>query len=168
MKLFDWRKGLFAVLISVTLMVTGCQPKPPSQFATAQESSSKPGAVAVAKTATQGGEFNKFFPAPQAGYERVYTQEKKGFAEAKLKKDGKEIAMLAISDTRSNPAAAAAFADSKLTIAGYPSRNLGTTQTSVLVGNYQVKVISRDTLFTQDDRQAWLKKFNLKGLEGLK
>jgi hypothetical protein len=168
MKLFDWRKGLFAVLISVTLMVTGCQPKPPSQFADAQAASSKSGAVAVVKVATQGGEFNKFFPAPDAGYERVYTQEKKGFAEAKLKKDGKEIAMLAISDTRSNPTAAAAFNDSKLTIDGYPSRNLGTTQTSVLVGNYQVKVISRDVLFTQDDRQVWLKKFNLKGLEGLK
>jgi hypothetical protein len=168
MKLFDWRKGLFAVLISVALMVTGCQPKPPSQFAATQESSSKSGAVAVAKVATQGGEFNKFFPTPGAGYERVYTQEKKGFAEAKLKKDGKELAMLAISDTRSNPTAAAAFKDSQLTIDGYPSRNLGTTQTSVLVGNYQVKVISRDALFTQDDRQIWLKKFNLKGLEGLK
>jgi hypothetical protein len=77
MKLFDWRKGLFAVLISVALMVTGCQPKPPSQFAATQESSSKSGAVAVAKVATQGGEFNKFFPTPGAGYERVYTQEKK-------------------------------------------------------------------------------------------
>jgi len=40
---------------------------------------------AVAKEATQGSNFNRFFPAASDGFERVYTQEKKGFAEAKEK-----------------------------------------------------------------------------------
>jgi hypothetical protein len=169
MKLANWRKGLIACVMVVMLLITGCQTQPPSQFSQAQQESSKPGTVAVAKDATQGAEFNKFFPKPGDGYERVYTQEKKGFAEAKLKKDGKEVAMLAIFDTSSTPAAAMKYTNSTLTIAGYPAVTLGNTQTSVLVNKrYQVKVLSRDPSFTQADRAAWLEKFDLKGLAQLK
>lgn len=165
----NWRRGLVALVMSLVLLVSGCQPKTPSQFAQAQKDSSKPGVVAVAKDATQGAEFNKFFPGDTGGYDRVYTQEKKGFVEAKLKKGGKEVAMLAISDTKSLPTAAAKFANSTTQIAGYPSVELGTTQTSVLVADrYQVKVISRDVGFTQKDRSLWIERFDLKGLEKLK
>jgi hypothetical protein len=162
-----WRRSLIAIVLCFSLLITGCQPKAPSRFDQVQQDSSKRGAVAVAKDATQGSEFNKFFPKPEAGYERVYTQEKKGFAEAKLKKDGKEIAMLAISDTTSLPAAAQKYATATNKIAGYPAVSIG-TQTGVLVGKYQVKVISRDPSFGKDEQAAWLQKFNLKGLEGLK
>ncbi|PLZ86687.1 hypothetical protein CI593_18180, partial [Fischerella thermalis CCMEE 5194] len=103
------------------------------------------------------------------GYERVYTQEKKGFAEAKLKKDGQELAMLAISDTKSIPTAAAKFANSSKQIAGYPAVEIGNTQTAILVNNrYQVKVLSRSPSFTASDRETWLKKFDLNGLAQLK
>lgn len=165
-----WQRGLVAVALCFMLAIAGCQDKAPSQFAQAQKESTARGAApAVAKDATKGGEFNKFFPKPQEGYERVYTQEKKGFAEAKLKKDGQDQAMLAVSDTKSLPAAAAKFQDAKSSVSGYPSVDLGTTQTSVLVADrYQVKVISKAPDFDKDDRIEWIKKFDLAGLARLK
>ncbi len=160
------RRILAPLLLSLLLLVTACAKEPPSRFSQAQqESSQQKSGQAVVKDATQGSEFNKFFPKASNGYSSVYTQEKKGFAEAKLKKDGKDVAMLSISDTKSLPSAAAKFQQSTQTISGYPAINIGTTQTAVLVNNrYQVKVLSRDPSFTQSDRQAWLQKFNLNGL----
>lgn len=169
MKGFDWRKGILTILLCFTLVISGCQPKTPSQFAQAQqESTQRKAPPAVAKAATQGSEFNKFFPKAQAGYDRVYTQEKKGFAEAKLNKDGKNVAMLAVSDTKSLPSAAAKFQSATTKIAGFPSVDLGTTQTSVLVADrYQVKVISKTPDFAKADRVSWIEKFDLKGLAKL-
>ena len=163
------RKVLAAVLLSVLLLVSACQSQPPSRFDQAQqESSQQKSGQAVAKEATQGSKFNKFFPGTQAGYERVYTQEKKGFAEAKLKKDGKDVALLSVSDTTSLPTAASKFQNSTKKIAGYPALEVGSTQTAVLVGDrYQVKVLSRDPSFTPSDREAWLEKFKLDGLAKL-
>ncbi|MDF5710392.1 MAG: hypothetical protein PUP90_22655 [Nostoc sp. S4] len=163
------RKVLAALFLSVLLLVTSCSAKNPGRFDQVQQDSSRQkSGQAVVKTATQGSEFNKFFPASSDGYQRVYTQEKKGFAEAKLKKGGKDIAMLSISDTSSTPAAAAKFSSSTKKIAGYPAVQQGNTQTSILIGKYQVKVISRDPSFTASDRAAWLQKFNLNGLAKLK
>ncbi|MFM7560359.1 MAG: hypothetical protein ACKO5O_09945, partial [Cylindrospermopsis raciborskii] len=102
------------------------------------------------------------------GYNRVYTQEKKGFSEANLKKDGKVVAQLAISDTTSTPGTASKYANSTKTIDGYPAVELGKTQTSVLVGKYQVKVISKDPLFKASEREDWIEKFDLDGLSKLK
>jgi len=169
MKGFHWRKGLFGILLCFTLIISGCQPKTPSQFSQAQQDSTQRNAPpAIAKDATQGSEFNKFFPKAQSGYDRVYTQEKKGFAEAKLNKDGKNVAMLAVSDTKSLPSAAAKFQNATAKIAGYPSVDLGTTQTSVLVNDrYQVKVISKAPDFNKTDRVSWIEKFDLKGLAKL-
>jgi hypothetical protein len=167
MKLANWRTSLVAVLLVCTLWISGCQPKTPSQFSQVQQETSKSGAVAVAKVATQGSEFNKFFPKPAAGFERVYTQEKKGFAEAKLKKDGKELAMLSVSDTRSIPGSAAKYANATEKIATFPAVSVGSTMTSVLVGNYQVKVQSKDPLFSKDDRSSWIAKFDLNGIAKL-
>lgn len=166
----NWRRSLVAVVLCFTLAIAGCQAKMPSQFEQAQKESTARGAApAVAKDATKGGEFNKFFPKPQAGYERVYTQEKKGFAEAKLKKDGKDLAMLAVSDTKSLPSAAAKFESAKSSVSGYPSIDLGTTQTSILVADrYQVKVISKAPDFSKEDRVEWIQKFDLTGLAKLK
>jgi hypothetical protein len=163
------RQFLISIFLVLLLVVSGCATKPVSQFQAAQDQSTKYGASpAVAKTATQGSEFNQFFPKPQQGFERVYTQEKKGFSEAKLKKDGKDVAMLAISDTSSLPTAAVKFKQSTSKIGGYPAIEVGTTQTAVLVGDrYQVKVLSRDPAFTSADRAAWLAKFDLNGLSRL-
>ncbi|AKE63816.1 hypothetical protein MYAER_1460 [Microcystis aeruginosa NIES-2549] len=155
-------------VLAALLLVTSCA-KAPSQFDQAQQESTARGAAAVVKESTSGGSFNQFFPPSGGGYERVYTQEKKGFAEAKLKQDGKVVAMLAISDISNNPAAANKFQDSQTTIKGFPSVKQGTTATAVLVNNrYQVKVLSREPDFTASDRQAWLAKFDLDGLAKLK
>jgi hypothetical protein len=165
---FRFRKILIAGVLAVLLLVTSCA-KAPSQFDQAQKESTARGAAAVVKESTSGGSFNKFFPPSGGGYERVYTQEKKGFAEAKLKQDDKVLAMLAISDISNNPAAANKFQDSKTTIKGFPAVEQGSTATAVLVNNrYQVKVLSRDPAFSASDRQAWLAKFDLDGLAKLK
>ena len=163
------RRVLAALLLSMLLLVTACQTQAPSRFDQAQkESSQQRSGQAVAKDATQGGSFNKFFPAADKGYDRVYTQEKKGFAEAKLKKDGQDVAMLSIADTRNLPSAAAKYQNSTKKIAGYPAIEIGNTQTGILVGDrYQVKVLSRDPSFSSSDREAWLEKFNLQGLARL-
>jgi hypothetical protein len=76
--------------------------------------------------------------------------------------------MLAISDTSSNPAAAAKFKSSTTKVAGYPSVEQGSNGTAILVSDrYQVKVLSRDPSFTKEDRVKWLEKFNLRGLAQL-
>lgn len=163
------RKILAPLLLSLLLLVTSCATQPTSRFDQAQQASSKlKSGQAVVKDATQGSSFNKFFPKAGNGYDRVYTQEKKGFAEAKLKKGGKDVAMLSISDTKNNPTATTKFQQSTQKIAGYPAATLGSTQTSVLVNNrYQVKVLSRDPSFKPSDREAWLQKFDLNGLARL-
>ncbi len=85
-----------------------------------------------------------------------------------MKKDGKDLAMLSISDTTSTPDAAAKFSKSTKKIGGYPAVEVGKTQTAVLVGKYQVKVLSRSPSFTASDRANWIEKFNLNGLAKLK
>lgn len=167
------RRILTGLLLCVLLFTTACTPKAPGRFDQAQQQSSQQrSGQAIAKEATQGAELNKFFPKPQEGYERVYTQEKKSFSEAKLKKAGKEVAVISISDTQgvigtANPAGK--FKNSTKTVAGYPSVSQGSTGTAVLVGNrYQVKVQSRNPSFTESDREAWIQKFNLDGLSRLK
>ncbi|MBO3464003.1 hypothetical protein G7B40_014370 [Aetokthonos hydrillicola Thurmond2011] len=167
------RRILTVLLLCGLLFTTACTPKTPGRFDQAQQQSSQQkSGQAIAKDSTQGAEFNKFFPKPQDGYERVYTQEKKGFSEAKLKKAGKEVAVISISDTQgvkgtANPAGK--FKTSTKTIGGFPSVSQGSNGTAILVGSrYQVKVQSRDPSFTESDREAWLEKFNLDGLSRLK
>ena len=164
------RSILAALLLSILLMTTACAQKEAGRFDQVQkESTQQKKGQSVAKDATQGSKFNKFFPAASDGYQRVFTQEKKGFAQAKLKKDGKEVAKISVNDTTSNPSAAAKFADSPKKISGYPAVERG-KQTAVLVDNrYQVKIISSDpNEFTASDREAWLKKFDLNGLAKVK
>lgn len=169
MVLRNARRVLAALLVSMLLLVTACATQAPSRFDQAQqESSQQRSGQAVAKDATQGSQFNRYFPQASSGFDRVYTQEKKGFAEAKLKKDGQDVAMLSISDTINLPSAAAKYQNSTKKIAGYPAVEIGNTQTAVLVGDrYQVKVLSRDPSFTASDREAWLQRFNLDSLAKL-
>lgn len=159
--------GLIPVLL--ILAIAACSPQPPSRFDQAQQTSTQRGATAVVKESAKGSDFNQFFPKSGDGYERVYTQEKKGFAEAKLKKDGLDLAVMAISDIRNTPTAANKFQNSTTQIGGFPAVKQGSTGTAVLVADrYQVKVLSRNPSFTASDRQVWLEKFDLQGLAKLK
>ncbi|ACK67356.1 conserved hypothetical protein [Rippkaea orientalis PCC 8801] len=163
------RKILVIFLISSLVLLTACAKQPPSRFEQAQQESTQRGVSAVVRESVTGGSLNRFFPPAGDGYERVYTQEKKGFAEAKLKKDGQEVAVMAIADILNTPNAAAKFEQSSQKIGGYPAVQQGKTGTAVLVANrFQVKVLSRDASFTESDRQTWLEKFDLNGLANLK
>ena len=167
----NWRKALMPIVLSVVLLVSACSSKEPSKYAATQKDTTGRNAPsAIAKNAEAGGDFNKFFPQGDAGFARVFSQEKKGFAEAKLNKGGKNVAVISISDTSSLPAAAKKYEKSTSKIGSYPLLNEPMLKsTGVLVNNrYQVKVASRDPSFTETDRAAWLKKFNLDGLSKLK
>lgn len=172
------RSVIFALLLSLTLIVTGCAQTPttpdinrdpnPDTTSTISIPSEIQPTHAISDTTLPGSAFNDFFPQVEEGFERVYTQEKAGFAEAKLKQEGQEIAKLAISDTIGTPAALQKFADVNEMIAGYPAVTIGSKQTAILVGErFQVKVISVVDQFTADDRQDWLQKFDLQGLATL-
>lgn len=178
------RRILAPFLISVLLLVTACgQTQTESRWDKAQqESTQKPGKAQqttadkssasnqnLPKKAVAGGQLNKYFPSSSGGFDRVFAQEKSGFAEAKLNKDGKNVAVLSINDIAGNPSAGAKFQQSTKQISGYPAVNQGANITAVLVANrYQVKVQSRNPSFTASDREAWLSKFNLGGLARVK
>jgi hypothetical protein len=163
------RKFLVALFLTSCLLLTSCAQQTTSRFDAAQQESSSKGATAVVDKSQSGGSFNRYFPSSSDGYERVYSQEKQGFAQAKLKKDGKEVAVLAISDVLNNPSTVDKFKSSSSQIQGYPAVAQGSTSTAILVGDrYQVKISSRDTTFTQSDREKWLSKFDLSGLSRLK
>lgn len=184
MKLPPARRILAPFLISILLLVSACgQTKEPSRWDKAQqESTQKPGKARqttadkssaqnqnLPKKAVAGSKLNKYFPAGGGGFNRVFAQEKSGFAEAKLNKDGKNVAMLSINDIAGNPSAGSKFQNSTKKIGGYPAVTQGSNITAVLVANrYQVKVQSRDPSFTASDREAWLSKFNLGGLASVK
>lgn len=163
-----------ALGLACLMLISACQ-QAPSRWETTQDT---PPAIEapVADTAADaaeievlpGSRFNAFFPAEGDGYERIYTQEKSGFAEAKLKQEGAELAMLSVSDTAANPTAATKYQGSDRTIAGYPATDIGSTSTGLLVGDrIQVKVLSRSDDFGPSDREVWLEKFDLAGLESL-
>jgi hypothetical protein len=171
------RRLLASLLLSVVLLFsTGCAvlapPEAPSQFSEVQsETSGRKAPDAVAKNAASGSSFNAFFPRSVAGYdgyEIVPAQEKKGFAEFKVNKGGANVAMLSINDTSSNPSAATKYQSSSRKVQGYPALDIGNNGTGVLVSDrFQVKIQSRADSFTAQDRDAWLQKFDFKGLSKL-
>lgn len=117
----------------------------------------------------EGGALNKFFPKEQEGYKVVYNQEKDGFAEASLEKDGKEVATLAISDLSTNMDTKSKYAESTMQIASYPALTKGSKGTTILVGDrYQVSIRSKEDSFDENMRKAWFEKFDLAGLANLK
>ncbi|MEL6495558.1 MAG: hypothetical protein AAFQ41_10620 [Cyanobacteria bacterium J06623_7] len=163
------RRYLVAFVLSSCLLFTSCAQPAPSRFDDAQQQSTSKGATAVVDSSQSGSAFNRYFPDANSEYDRVYSQEKQGFAQAKLKKDGAEIAILSISDTVNNPNAASKFADSTTKINGYPAISQGKSGTAVLVGDrYQVKIRSKDASFSAGDREQWLGRFDLRGLSKLK
>jgi hypothetical protein len=165
-----FRQIICSVFLISLLLLNSCSSQPASRFEQAQQESLQTGTrnTAVVKDAESGASFNKFFPSSGDGYERVFTQEKQGFVQAKLKQEGKEVAAISVFDTISNKAAADDFENSSNNIKGYPTVEKGTNTTAVLVGDrFQVKITSRDPSFSREDRILWLEKFNLDGLAKL-
>jgi len=168
MKFARWIKNIIPVMVVLLLLVTSCSSAPSKYDQVQKDTTGFRAPAAVDKQAEKGGKFNQIFPGSQGAYEVVPSQEKKGFAEYKLKKDGATVAMLSISDTLSLPEAAAKYANATENLNGYPVLQQGSTGTGILVNNrYQVKVLSRDPAFSAEDRAAWLQKFDLRGLSQL-
>lgn len=116
-----------------------------------------------------GSSFNKFFPKSEGEFEVVFTQEKDGFAQAKLKKGGNELATLTVSDVVKNSDATTDYATATKKIANYPAVAKGSLGTAVLVENrFQVQVRSKDKAFSEADRETWLQKFDLATMAKIK
>ncbi len=147
------------------LLLAACK-DPPSRWDQAA-TAKLPAAASGAPEARPGSAFNTFFPADGVeGTSRVFSQEKAGFAEAKLKQDGKEIAVLSISDAVNDPDVKAKFASATDKLEGMPLVTVGKNQSALLVKDrYQVKVSSPS--LDAEARKAWLGRFNLSGLGSL-
>ena len=156
-------------LLSLVLTTPACSTQEsPSRFDAAQQESTNSGGIAVTEDAVKGGQLNRYFPQDEKDYEIIYTQEKRGFAQAKLKQNGEEMALMSISDVANNPTATKKFQDSQDTLGNYPLVNQGSKATAVLVNNrYQVKIVARNDTFDATRRQQWLKKFDLNPLAEL-
>ncbi|MDX1932204.1 MAG: hypothetical protein SFU56_06340 [Capsulimonadales bacterium] len=129
----------------------------------------QPGSIpAPTGPVAQGGDFNRHFPKDGDGFDVVFTQEKKGFAMAELRKGGKKVATLSVSDIAANLSALEKYNRSTQEVGGYPASNVGSQGSSILVGEkFQVQVRSTDSSFSARDREAWLQKFDLSGLANM-
>ncbi len=154
-----------ALIVGLVLVaLAGCQQQPPGRFDEVQKETPR-NAPAVSAEAVAGSAFNTTFPKPDAGFNVVFTQEKTGFAQAKLVKEGQDVATLAVSDTRNNPEALDKFKDADGRLEGYPVVDVGEMGTAMLVADrYQVQVRSIDANFDKFQREDWLKKFDLANL----
>ena len=122
----------------------------------------------VAGEPLPGSEFNKFFPVQSATFDTVAKQEKSGFSQYSLQREGDEIGQLSITDLRSNPEAAKKFETPDMRIANYPAKRDGSKGTTLLVaGRFQVKIRSPEGQLNEQDRVSWLQKFDLKGVGSL-
>jgi hypothetical protein len=154
------------VLVLVVLAAAGCGEQP-TRWDEVQQKTRR-NAPAVAREALPGSTFNKLFPKPEGDFEVVYTQEKTGFAQAKLVKRGQDVATLSVFDTVSNPEAADKYKGVQETFEGHPILDIGNSGTGLLVaGRYQVQIRSTDANFSKFDREDWLKKFDLANLARL-
>jgi len=115
-----------------------------------------------------GTAFNRLFPAPGPGEQLVFTQEKRGFSEAKLKQGDQTRALLAISDTITAPTARDKFAASTERLQGWPLAEQGDQASALLVADrFQVKVIGQGAGLAAEQRHDLLEGFQLQKLAAL-
>ena len=129
------------------------------------------GTVAELPTAAvvNGSAFNRLFPPPGADRQLVFSQEKRGFSEARLKQGDRLLALLAISDTATAPEARDKFSTAAERLQGWPLVEQGEHASALLVADrFQVKVIEQNDALPQAERRQVLAAFDLKGLAALK
>jgi hypothetical protein len=116
-----------------------------------------------------GTAFNRLFPKPEPGEQLVFTQEKRGFSEARLKQGDQVKALLAISDVTTAPAARSKFGASETLLQGWPLVEQGAQASALLVADrFQVKVIGQGTGLDAEQRHELIGQFDLRGLAALK
>ncbi|MBS2012734.1 MAG: hypothetical protein JST00_07605 [Deltaproteobacteria bacterium] len=158
---------LVSVAAALLLVCAGCDDKKKStrwdDAGAAAASAAETAASASAGPVSAAGALNKYFPADGAnGYKRVFAADKAGYAEAKLQKDGKDVATISINDGV-KPFAKAKFDETTDKLEGFPLLKMGENQSAVLVKDrYQVKVTS--TTLDHEARKGILSSFDLKGM----
>jgi hypothetical protein len=116
-----------------------------------------------------GTAFNRLFPTPEPGERLVFTQEKRGFSQARLKQGDQVKALLAISDVITAPVARTKFSVSSEKLQGWPLVDQGSQASALLVADrFQVKVIGQGVGLDPAQRHELLGAFDLKGLAALK
>ncbi len=158
------------VLVIGWLVMRSMQAPEPAPAPTASKPTPTPAepASVAQKDATTGSSLNSAFPTASGGYKVVFTQEKDGFDQADLTKDGARLAALTVSDTAANAAARDKFKTSAKQIGGYPAAAVGSQGTAVLVGNrYQVQARSLSPSFGAAEREQWLSRFHFDRLDKL-
>lgn len=152
-----------ARVVLLGLMLVACS-KQPDRWEAAEKrvEAAQDKTAALAAPKVEGSELNAFFPeAGPAGAKRVFTAEKDGYAEAKLQREGADVATLSISQAA--PDALAKYDAASDTVEGFPLVTVGNNQSSVLVSKkYQVKVSSKE--LGPAERKSLLASFDLKGL----
>jgi hypothetical protein len=113
------------------------------------------------------GAFNKFFPADGVdGTKRVFSADKDGYAEAKLTKDSKEVALLSVTDLNGKDDEKKKFDAAKEKVNGNPVATFGKNKSMILVkSRYQVAVSSQT--LDHEARKGWISKFDLNGISAL-
>ena len=115
-----------------------------------------------------GTAFNRLFPTPGPGEQLIFTQEKRGFSEAKLKQGDQTTALLAISDTITAPEARDKFTSSTERLQGWPLAEQGGQASALLVvDRFQVKVIGQGAGLDMQQRHDLLEAFQLQKLAAL-
>lgn len=154
-------------LVLAALLLVACKKDEPksTRWDDAAAALSAGPASSAPKMAT--GAFNKFFPKDgEGGYEHVFTADKEGYAEAKFKVAGREMATCSIADADQNPDAKAKFAGATEKVGGFPTIAVGKNQTSALVKDrYQVKCSSPTV--DHEQRKVMIATFDLQGLNKL-
>ena len=161
-----WMLSLASCAILSITAVSCKRPERREAPQTTSQTTTESGAPIV-QGKVKGALLNAFFPKDDGDWDVIYTQEKEGFAQAKLENGGKEVATLSVSDFSQNTEAIAMYEASKSEIGGLPAMAKGKKGTTLLTGRFQVSVRSKDDSFTEADRKAWIQKFDLDGLAAL-
>ena len=115
-----------------------------------------------------GTNFNRLFPSPEAGEQLVFTQEKRGFSQARLKRGSDVVALLSISDVTSSPASRNKFIHSQERLRSWPLVDQGSQASALLVADrFQVKVIGQGNGMDSQQRHALLEAFDVASLAAL-
>jgi hypothetical protein len=121
-----------------------------------------------ARLVVNGPAFNRLFPKPQAGEELIFTQEKRGFSQARLKEGDSTKALLSISDVLTAPEARDKFSGASQQLRSWPLVEQGPQASALLVADrFQVKVIGQGSGLDQEKRHELLEAFDLPGLAAL-
>jgi hypothetical protein len=115
-----------------------------------------------------GTAFNRLFPKPQTGEQLIFTQEKRGFSQARLKAGDRTRALLSIADVITAPEAREKFSGASQRLRNWPLVEQGPQASALLVADrFQVKVIGQGDGLDQEQRHVLLDAFDLPGLAAL-